>query len=41
MNLMEIVAKNARMYSTDTALVEIRPSANVRKEITWANSTNE
>ena len=35
MNLMEIVAKNARMYSTDTALVEIRPSANVRKEITW------
>src|SRR3972149_7214228 len=36
MNLMEMVAKNARMYPTDTALVEIRPSANVRKEITWA-----
>jgi acyl-CoA synthetase (AMP-forming)/AMP-acid ligase II len=36
MNLMEIVAKNARMYPRDTALVEIRPSANIRKEITWS-----
>jgi long-chain acyl-CoA synthetase len=36
MNLMEMMAKNARMYPADTALVEIRPGANLTKRITWA-----
>jgi long-chain acyl-CoA synthetase len=36
MNLIETVAKNARMYPKDIAFVEIRPGANIRKEITWA-----
>jgi len=35
MNISEMVARNARMYPDDTALVELRPSQGVRKEITW------
>ena len=36
MNMIELLAKNARMYPNDIAFVEIRPSLNVRKDITWA-----
>ena len=36
MNMIDMLAKNARMYPADTAIVEIRPSVHVRKEITWA-----
>jgi acyl-CoA synthetase (AMP-forming)/AMP-acid ligase II len=33
--ITEILARNARMYGKETALVEREPSKNVRKEITW------
>lgn len=36
MNMVEMLAKNARMYPDAVAFVEVRPSAGVRKEITWA-----
>jgi long-chain acyl-CoA synthetase len=36
MNLIDMVAKNARLYPEEIAFVEIRPSANIRREITWA-----
>jgi long-chain acyl-CoA synthetase len=36
MNMIEVIAKNARMYPDDIAFVETRPSANIRKDITWA-----
>jgi len=36
MNMIEMLAKNARMYPADTAIVEVRPSVQIRKEITWA-----
>jgi acyl-CoA synthetase (AMP-forming)/AMP-acid ligase II len=35
MNMIEMLAKNARMYPADTAIVEVRPSVQIRKEITW------
>ncbi len=35
MNISEMLARNARMYPTDTALVERIPEKGVRKEITW------
>jgi acyl-CoA synthetase (AMP-forming)/AMP-acid ligase II len=35
MNISEMVARNARMYPNDTALIELRPSTGARKEITW------
>lgn len=35
MTIAEMLARNARMYSDDPALIELRPSAGVRKEITW------
>jgi acyl-CoA synthetase (AMP-forming)/AMP-acid ligase II len=36
MNLIDMVAKNARMYPDDIAFVEIRPVTKARKEISWA-----
>jgi len=30
-----MVARNARMYANDTALIELKPSQGLRKEITW------
>lgn len=36
MNMIDIIARNARIYSDDTAFVEIRPISKVRKEINWA-----
>jgi fatty-acyl-CoA synthase len=35
MLITEILARNARMYSSETALVEREPAKNRRKEITW------
>ena len=35
MTIAEMLARNARMYPLDTALVELTPSKNFRKEITW------
>ena len=35
MNVAEMLARNARMYPDDTALIELRPSKNVRNEISW------
>jgi len=35
MNISEMLARNARMYPTEPAIIELRPSIGVRKEITW------
>src|SRR4030067_1707957 len=35
MTVVEMIARNARIYPNDVALVELRPSKKVRKEITW------
>ena len=35
MNISEMLARNARMYPEDTALIELKPSAGIRKEISW------
>ncbi len=35
MLITEILARNARMYGNETALIEREPAKNIRKEITW------
>jgi acyl-CoA synthetase (AMP-forming)/AMP-acid ligase II len=35
MNISEMLARNARMYPDGTALIELKSSAGVRKEISW------
>ena len=35
MNISEMLAKNARLYPDDIALIQIKPSENLRQEITW------
>ena len=35
MTIAEMLARNARMYPNDVALIELKPSTGVRKEITW------
>jgi acyl-CoA synthetase (AMP-forming)/AMP-acid ligase II len=35
MTITEMLARNARMYPNDSALIELKPSTKVRKEITW------
>jgi len=35
MTISEMLARNARMYPEDSALIELKPSKNIRKEITW------
>ncbi len=35
MNLIDIIAKNSRIYPNETAFVEVRPVTKVRKEIQW------
>jgi len=35
MTVVEMLARNGRMYPDDTALVELRPSQGLRREITW------
>ena len=36
MKMTDCMEKNARMYPSDIAFVEIRPVTGVRKEINWA-----
>ncbi|MBA7659482.1 Long-chain-fatty-acid--CoA ligase [subsurface metagenome] len=35
MTIAEMLARNARMYPEDTALVDLKPSQKLRREITW------
>lgn len=35
MTIVEMLARNARVYPGDVALVELRPGKKIRKEITW------
>ena len=35
MNIPEIVARNARLYPNEKALVDTNPGKNIREEITW------
>jgi long-chain acyl-CoA synthetase len=35
MNLVNIIQRNGRYYSNDTAFIEVRPVSNVRKAIAW------
>ncbi|MFO7996407.1 MAG: class I adenylate-forming enzyme family protein [Dehalococcoidia bacterium] len=35
MTVVEMIARNARMYPNDIALIELRPSKKLRREITW------
>ncbi len=35
MTIAEMLARNARMYPNDSALIELKPSEKIRKEITW------
>ncbi len=35
MTISEMVSRNRRMYPDDTALIELKPSQGLRKEITW------
>ena len=35
MTVVEMLARNARMYPNDTALIELKQSQGFRKEITW------
>ncbi len=35
MTITEMLARNARMYPDDSALIELKPSQGLRKEITW------
>ncbi len=35
MNLVDVIAKNARMYPNETAFVELKPVTKTRQEISW------
>lgn len=35
MNLVDIIDRNGRFYTDDTAYIEVRPVSKARKEITW------
>ena len=35
MNISEMLARNAELYPDETALIELTPGKNLRKEITW------
>ncbi|MFC1871918.1 class I adenylate-forming enzyme family protein [Chloroflexota bacterium] len=35
MTIAEMLARNARMYGSETALIELKPSQALRREITW------
>ena len=37
----EMLARNARMYPDDCALVELKPGRNYRREITWRQMDDE
>jgi acyl-CoA synthetase (AMP-forming)/AMP-acid ligase II len=36
MNMIDIIAKNARIYPQQTAFVEVRPVSQSRRSINWA-----
>jgi fatty-acyl-CoA synthase len=36
MTVIDLIARNARLYPNAIAFVEVRPVSKVRKEITWA-----
>ena len=36
MNILDIIAKNARMYPNEIAFVEVRPATKVKRAISWA-----
>ena len=36
MTIVEMLARNSRMYPDDVALVQVTPSQNLRQQITWA-----
>ena len=35
MTILDLVSRNAELYPSDTALVELKPSTNYRRTITW------
>ncbi len=35
MTVAQMLARNARMYPGDVALIELKPGKNIRREITW------
>jgi acyl-CoA synthetase (AMP-forming)/AMP-acid ligase II len=35
MNLLDIIAKNSRVYPDESAFVELKPVTKARKEISW------
>ena len=35
MKVTDMLAENAVKYPDETALIELRPDSNIRKEITW------
>jgi acyl-CoA synthetase (AMP-forming)/AMP-acid ligase II len=41
MIITEILARNARMYGEETALVEREPARNIRRQITWLEFDEE
>ena len=41
MIITEILARNARMYGNETALIERIPAENIRREITWKEFDDE
>lgn len=40
MNITDMLARNARLYPDEAALIELRPSKNIRKEISWQEFDN-
>jgi long-chain acyl-CoA synthetase len=36
MNLIDLIEKNARLYSNSEAFVEVKPVSKIRKQITWS-----
>ncbi|MBN1375203.1 MAG: acyl--CoA ligase, partial [Dehalococcoidia bacterium] len=41
MTIPELLARNARMYSDECALIELKPSKHYRREITWSSFDQE
>ena len=35
MNVTDMLSENAAKYPDETALIELRPDSNIRREITW------
>ncbi|MDD5312580.1 MAG: AMP-binding protein [Dehalococcoidia bacterium] len=41
MTIPEMLARNARLYPSDPALIELRPGKNYRREVTWKEFDDE